>query len=594
MRRPSHSQLTAMLREAHASCHEAAITGAPIDEVTALQAERRRARVGAVSETLEVYNDSVRRARERGAPEDERARRRAMVGLTAAANGEVSRRRFLARSGAFAASAALAGATAFRPTPARAAGQPRIVIVGGGAAGLRCAHRLWTHSGWTSTVYEANATVGGRIETNRGYFANGQLVEMHGEFISSEHAATLALASSFGLTLDDTIATPNGTGDTCWFNGARYTQAQLNADWQSFGYQTFHTAVKTVPWPQSYNKHNSTGVTWDNMSVPDWMTAHLAGGTTSTFGKLMLQDVIAEYGGDPADQSALNLTMLLGYDDSAAGKGYQSPTTPVLAGTDERWHLTGGNDQLTTNMVSQLPAGTVKTGQVLQAVKNNGNGTFTCTFNGGGSSYQVTADRLVFACPFKTLRNVDLSQAGLSALKMTAINNLGMGNNGKILMQFNGHPWVNDGFTGNTLDDTGPASGWEANYQTSNYMSPTAIFVDFPGGSNTLALLSQYGITQHEGVPPASLVSARLATLEPVFPGITAAYNGKAWYHFGTNDPYVQGAYSYWRLGQYTRFSGYEGVAEGNAHFCGEHTAQNFQGFIEGAITSGERVAGEV
>ena len=141
---------------------------------------------------------------------------------------------------------------------------------------------------------------------------------------------------------------------------------------------------------------------------------------------------------------------------------------------------------------------------------------------------------------------------------------------------------------------TGANSAWEANYQTGNYSAPTSLLVDYPGGSSTLQILSQYGITQHEGVPPASLVTSTLSHLEPIFPGATAAYNGKAWYHFGTNDPYVLGAYSYWKVGQYTQFSGYEGVAEGNAHFCGEHTSQNFQGFIEGAITSGERVAGEV
>ena len=107
-------------------------------------------------------------------------------------------------------------------------------------------------------------------------------------------------------------------------------------------------------------------------------------------------------------------------------------------------------------------------------------------------------------------------------------------------------------------------------------------------------ILSKYGLTAHEGVPPASLVSATLAAIEPALPGATSAYNGLAWYHFGNNDPYVQGAYSYWRAGQYTSFSGYEGVAEGNAHFCGERTAQNFQGYMEGAISSGERVATEI
>ena len=594
MGRSVRSPLAFMMREAHAASAEAAARGVPIDEVTGVRAERSRARKAMVREALEEYNDSVRRANERGAPQDHQAKRDHLANLRAASRG-VSRRDVLRGAGtAVAGGLVLGTAGILRPQRAAAGGQPRIVVVGGGLAGLRCAHKLWTKSGWTSTVYEANASVGGRVETNRGYFANGQIVEMHGEFISSEHTSALALASSFGLGLDDTLAYPAGTSDTYWFNGTRYTQAQLNADWQSFGYQAFHNAVKTVPWPQSYNRHSSTGATWDSMTVPQWLSANLPGGLSTEFGRLCLESVIPEYGGDPSDQSALNVTMMLGYNDSTGGRGYQSPTSPVLAGTDERWHITGGNDQLVTNMVRQLPAGTIQTGQVLIAVKNNGNGTFTCTFQSGLATHQVTCDHLVFACPFKTLRNVDLSQAGLSALKMTAIDNLGMGSNGKILMQFNGRPWVTDGYTANLLSDTTAESTWEANYQANNYTAPTSLLVDYPGGSNTLNILSKYGITAHEGVPPGSLVTATLAALEPAFPGLTTAYNGLAWYHFGNNDPYVQGAYSYWRVGQYTSFSGYEGVAEGHAHFCGEHTTQNFQGYMEGAISSGERVAGEV
>jgi len=106
------------------------------------------------------------------------------------------------------------------------------------------------------------------------------------------------------------------------------------------------------------------------MNVPQWIDQYVKGSTAGQFGRLCLQDVIDEYGGEPADQSALNLTMILGYDDSTGGRGFQPTTAPILAGTDERWHIVGGNDQLVTNMVNQLPAGTIKTGQVLTALKS--------------------------------------------------------------------------------------------------------------------------------------------------------------------------------------------------------------------------------
>ena len=105
------------------------------------------------------------------------------------------------------------------------------------------------------------------------------------------------------------------------------------------------------------------------MSVPQWMDRYLPGGTGGDFGAMCLQNVIDEYGGDPADQSALNLTMIMGYYDSANGRGLQPKTEPYLAGTDERWHVTGGNDQIIDGMVAQLPAGTIRTGHVLVALR---------------------------------------------------------------------------------------------------------------------------------------------------------------------------------------------------------------------------------
>ena len=257
MRRSFHSRLTYLLREAQAAGDESAATGVPIDEVTPLRAERRAATRANTREMLQMYNAAAERAAERGAPADLAARDAAMGRFRLAATG-ASRRTVLKGAGTTAAAAVAAAAIA-RPTPARAGSQPRIVIVGAGAAGIRCAHKLWRQHGWRSTIYEWDDHPGGRIETLRGFFAGGQIAEMHGEFISSEHSAMLSLVSRFSLGLDDTSAYPAGTSDTYWFNGNRYTQAQLNSDWHRTYYPVFHQAIKAVPWPQTYRRSNREG-----------------------------------------------------------------------------------------------------------------------------------------------------------------------------------------------------------------------------------------------------------------------------------------------------------------------------------------------
>src|SRR5207253_1849899 len=145
-------------------------------------------------------------------------------------------------------------------------------------------------------------------------------------------------------------------------------------------------------------------------------------------------------------QSALNLIYMLGYDTSAHGRRFQPTDAPVLAGTDEKYHIKGGNDQLIDGMVHQLPPGTIKLEQQLIALQDNDNETYTCTFQSGTTTYDVIADHVVLALPFQTLRYVDLTRANLSALKLQAINNLQLGNNVKIQLQFNSRIWNTAGF----------------------------------------------------------------------------------------------------------------------------------------------------
>src|SRR4051794_6528176 len=67
---------------------------------------------------------------------------------------EWSRRQFLRGAGAAGAGLVAAGALGLGAPPAAAKKQPTIAIVGGGLAGLSCAHLL-AKRGLRSTVYEA-------------------------------------------------------------------------------------------------------------------------------------------------------------------------------------------------------------------------------------------------------------------------------------------------------------------------------------------------------------------------------------------------------------------------------------------------------
>jgi len=533
---------------------------------------------------LQAAKEASGEARASGAPIDEVAEQRA----EALAEPHFGRRALLGGAAALGAAAVLG-----RPRRATAADAPQIVIVGAGLAGLRCAHLLWTERGLASTVFEWDDSPGGRVATYRDVFANGQIVEEHGEFISSEHTAMLGLVQRFGLGLDNTNRYPPGTEDTYWFEGQRYTQAMLNADWHAFGWRLFHRAVQAARYPTDHTRSTPTARAWDQLSVAEWIEQYVPGGLASPFGGLCYQATIDEYGGPPEEQSALNLVYLLGFDDSTSS-GRQPKGAPVLGGTDEQWHVHGGNDQVVTGLVGELPPGTVETGQRLVALRER-SGRFVCTFeDGSGRLTEVPADHVVLAIPFNKLAEVDLSRVRLRPLKRRAIAELRLGTNAKVALQVAGRPWQADGYTGNEYADNGAASGWDiTNYQPGR----TGILLDFPGGAGGAALAVTYGLVADNGPAPPAMVADYLVSLEPLFPGIGAAWAagpGIAWYADGAIDEHLGGAWSYYRIGQYTGFAGVEGEREGNLHFAGEHTSYAFQGFMEGALRSGERVAGEI
>ena len=505
---------------------------------------------------------------------------------------QMSRRRFLATASA----GAIAG---FAATPSRLVanaggrGSPRVVIVGAGIAGLGCAYRLWTRYGIKAQIYEFNSVPGGRIQTLRGYFSDGQIVEKHAEFINPEHTATLALAKRFGLQLDNTDKYRPGTHpgrETMRFHGRRWSQAALDREWHDWGWKLFHHAANvTAPWPQLHNENNAGGRRFDHMSVPEWVDTYIPGGLKSDFGALCIAAVLDEFGGPPAEMSALNLVYLLGLDASTPG-GNQPHSEPQLAGADEKWHIHGGNDQLISGLLARLPAGVLHLGERLVAVRSRAGG-YSCSFSCGNATRDVVADQVVLAMPFTLLRSVDLGGVPISRLHRKAIREEPLGSNSKIFLQFASRVWNAEGATGNCFDDGVVQGGWEG---TSYQPGKAGILVALPGGDNAMNWGRRYVLHEHSGKPPAKMIDTYLRGFDELFPRVSRAFNGRSYFVWSPGDPHIRGAYSYLAVGQYTAFNGIQGIRQGNLHFAGEQTSLNFQGYIEGALRSGYRCAAEV
>ncbi len=509
----------------------------------------------------------------------------------------VSRRRFLIGSGAILSAAAMPGAFAEASGASPAlGGDPNVVVVGAGIAGLGCAYKLWRRRGIRATVYEYNTEPGGRIRTLYGFFDAGQLVEEHAEFINPEHTKSLALAKSFGLTLDNMDKYPPGThanAETLRFGGKPWSQKALNKDWHDWGWKLFHhAAFKTAPWPVLYNSYTPGGLRFDRMSVSEWIDTYIPSGVKSDFGALCVSAVLDEFGGPPEEESSLNLVYLLGQDDSTKN-GWQPRPRPALGGANEKWHIHGGTYGLIQGLVDRLPGGTLRLGSELVALRTSGNGRYVCTFVSGASTYEVKADHVVLALPFTKLKMVDLTGVSgmISPLHLRAIDEEPLGSNSKFFVQCDTRVWNTDHTTGNAYCGGVVEGSWDA---TVYRAGRPGVLAALPGGVEALDWGRRYGLTNYLGTPPQAMTDAYLDQFDELFPGVKRAYNGKSYYVWSSGDPHILGAYSYLKVGQYTAFNGIQGKREENIHFAGEQTSINFQGYVEGALRSGYRCADEV
>jgi monoamine oxidase len=495
----------------------------------------------------------------------------------------------LLKRGAVAGAGVVAG-SAFLAEQAKSATAPRIAIVGAGIAGLNAALTL-ADKGVPATIYEASTTrIGGRMHSNVSGWDDGQVTEWCGELIDTNHKTIQFLAQRFGFRLADTFAGyPNGSTDTYWFqNFGYYSADQADIDFQPI-HNTLQGQVQATSYPTTYKIHTDAGIFFDNMTAYDWIENYVPGGHKSPMGKLLDAAYNEEYGAETKDQAALNLMYLLGFNASPGNFS-------IYGKSDERYHTIGGNEQIPHAIGAYLGLKNINPGYAMQSIRANADGTVSMTFATPGKTETVIADHVILCMSFSVLRTLDYSGANFDPMKKTAITQLGSGRNAKLQLQFKSRYWNTTGpwgvGNGNVYSDNGFQNTWDT---AAGETGASGLLVDYSGGNyaGSFRPSTPYSTTA-DNPQVTTYAKAWLKQLESVFPGVTKQWNGKASLSTPFLDPLLNCSYSYWKPGQYVGFSGYEGVAQGNIHFAGEHCSQDFQGYMEGGAQEGARAAGEI
>jgi monoamine oxidase len=428
-----------------------------------------------------------------------------------------------------------------------------VLVAGAGLAGLAAARDL-ERRGAAVTVVEARNRVGGRVWTWREGFAAGQHVEAGADLIESDQKALVTLAKE--LRLETTPILRKGFG----YCGAN-RQGRVCIQKVERGFEHIHPSFNDM-----VGEYKLAEQRWDSaiardiarLSVADWLRAVDADPWLSS----RLRGLRGFFLADPEDLSLLALVEFFG------GGGFQ--------GMGGMIRVVGGNDRLATSAAAQLQT-PVRLRTVLRRVRSAKAG-LTASIESDRGLDQIPADYLVVAMPATTAREVDFGDA-LPDQQREAIAKLRYGRATRLTIQFARRFWRKPNRPNAFGSDQPIGAVWDGNEEQKGAAGILSLLA---GGNASRELQA---ITQAEGIPG---VVRRLRWLGP--PAPVLASQTVAW----EDDRWAGGGYSYFDPAFDPLLRDWLARPAGRITFAGEHTSIKWQGYMNGAVESGQRAAAEI
>jgi monoamine oxidase len=427
----------------------------------------------------------------------------------------------------------------------------RVIVAGAGLAGLSAAYDI-ARAGAAVTLLDARDHAGGRVRTVRAFSA-GQHAELGGEFIEREHRELLALCDTFGLRLvrilrggfTHRFRDPDGTyhlSRTAPWDALADSLAPLVRRYKQTGGDSSADAVREMA----------------ARSLSEWLRTSSAPPGVHSMARALRGFFLA----DPEEISVLPVVEQMARGGSPAQV--------------EFFRIEGGNDRLVDALVRATPA-RLLLGHVIRAVSHALDRVTVSVTDTAGLTQQIESDYLVMTLPASTLRDVEIRPA-LPEDQQHAITRLAYGRATKVLVQsstslFRGRharAFATDGSLGAFWDGS-EAEGGSA-----------SIIVFLAGGSASAPLRDA---ASHGGRELLSDLCWLGMNRAPV----TAVRVGD-W----TADPWARGGYAFLDPGFDPAWRPLLSRRAGRIVFAGEHTSERWQGYMNGAIESGQRAAREL
>lgn len=457
-----------------------------------------------------------------------------------------------------------------------------IAILGAGIAGLNCANHL-LKSGLNFQVFEATNRVGGRILTHyNDALQLGIFPEFGGDFIDTNHTDMLDLAKEFNLECLDLIEehqTKKLIKDIYYFDNRKISEREIIAEFKKIA-------------PKIAIDINSLGEDYDTEEAKKLDNLPLSEYIKSLKCKQWLKDIftaafVAEFGLDCSEQSTLNMLDMV---DTDTTEGFK-----VFGDSDERYRIKGGNSKITEALADKIGRTKINNGYIVEAISEGDDNLYTISFKNGK---KIISKSIVCTIPFTVLRKIDLKLKNISPEKRKCIDELGYGNNTKLILGYDSAPWSDPkNKASGYLFHKDITNGWDGG-QTKTENNRNEAYVCYFGAAlsdklNSEAVKNKLSPPNHTWRTelPQETVNSFVNELDKIFIGSKGKFVGKHVFANWIDFPYTHGSYSCYKKGQWTTVSGKEIEPIGNFFFAGEHCSSDFQGFMNGGAETGRRVA---
>jgi monoamine oxidase len=439
-----------------------------------------------------------------------------------------------------------------------------VAVVGAGLAGLSAARAL-SAAGRECVVLEARDRVGGR--TLNEPIGDGKIVELGAQWVGPTQDRIVGLIAELGLETFPTYSKgQNAFENRDSVRRYRGTIPKLNpvalAE-TGLALARLNRLARRVspeaPWQAE------RAAAWDTQTFESWMRRNVRTAGARELLRLAIEGVWAA---EPRDLSLLHVLFYI----SSAG------SLELLLDTEggaQQDRVVGGTQLISTRMADELPD-TVMLESPVRAIEHGTSGVVVTS-----DREPVRARRVIVAIPPTLAGRIAYSPA-LPALRDGLCQRMAQGSVVKCMAVYDRPFWRERGLSGQLTSTRGPVSVGFDN-------SP-------PDGTPGVLLAFLEGRAAREGaaLDPAARRAAVLGSLARAF-GPEAAraehYVDKAW----ANDEWSRGCYGgFMPPGAWTDHGNALRAPIGPIHWAGAETATVWNGYMDGAVSSGRRAAAEV